>query len=324
MRAIQVTEYGDDGELEVVETDAPEPGSRQVQIDIEAIGVNFSDVMQRRGDYYGGPEPPYTPGTEVAGTISAVGDGVEMDLGDRVAALVSMDIGAYAEYVVAQAGVVFPIPDAMSFEAAAGFPVQFTTAHCGLHEWGGLEEGDTVLVHAAAGGVGTAAVQIANADGAEVVATASTDEKLSLAADLGADHTINYTEADFRDVIDETLGGVDLVLDGVGGSVLSRSIQSLTPFGRVITYGQASRETTDVDNRDLFFENRSVHGFHLGHALANRPKQVFSAIDRLTELLSAETVEVVIDRSFPLERAADALAYVEDRKTRGKVVLTTE
>jgi NADPH2:quinone reductase len=324
MRAIQVTEYGDDGELEVVETDALKPGPRQVQIDVAAIGVNFSDVMQRRGDYYGGPEPPYTPGTEVAGTISAVGDGVEMDVGDRVAALVSMDSGAYAEYVVAGAGVVFPIPDAMSFEAAAGFPVQFTTAHCALHEWGGLEEGDTVLVHAAAGGVGTAAVQIANADGAEIVATASTDEKLSLAADLGADHTINYTEADFREVIDETLGGVDLVLDGVGGSVLSRSIQSLTPFGTVVTYGQASRETTDVDNRDLFFENRSVHGFHLGHALAHRPKQVFSAIDRLTELLSAETVEVVIDRSFPLERAADALAYVEDRKTRGKVVLTTE
>jgi len=162
--------------------------------------------MQRRGHYPGGPEPPYVPGMEAAGTVDAVGDGVEdVSAGDRVVAM--LDTGGYAESTTVDAQLLFPIPEAMSFEEAAGFPVQFLTAHACLFEWGGLEDGESVLIQAAAGGVGTAAVQLASNAGAEVFGTASTAEKLELASDLGCDHPINYTETDFREVIDEETDG---------------------------------------------------------------------------------------------------------------------
>lgn len=322
MKAIEVDAYGDSDELSVVDVQTPEPNAGEVRIDIEAAGINFADIMQRRGHYPGGPEPPYVPGMEAAGTVDAVGEGVDdLTEGDRVVTM--LDTGGYAESVTADAGMLFPIPDGMSFEEAAGFPVQFLTAHACLFEWGGLEAGESVLIQAAAGGVGTAAVQLASNADAEVFGTASTQEKLDLAADLGCDHPINYTETDFREVVDEETDGegVDLVLESVGDDVFDRSLDAMAHFGRMVTYGVASGVPAEVSNQRLLFENKTVSGFHLGQAAMHDPSRVMQAVPDLTEGLASGDLEVVLGEAFALEDAAEAHQYIEDRKSSGKIVL---
>jgi NADPH2:quinone reductase len=324
MRAIQVTEFGGRDAIETVEIDEPEPGPGEVRIAVEAAGLNFADVMQRRGHYLGGPEPPYVPGLEVAGTVDAVGEGVDREVGDRVVSMLGS--GGYAEKAVARADGLFDVPPSMSFAEAAGFPVQFLTAHCCLHEWGGMPTEDAderVLIQAAAGGVGSAAVQLADHAGAETFGTASTQEKLDLAERLGLDHPINYTEEDFAAVVDEATDGegVDLVLDGVGGDVFESSLDALDFRGRLVTYGVASGDPAQADTRRLLFENKTVVGFHLGRAMRKDPPSVLSAVPDLTELLLTGEVEVVVGEQFDLEEAAAAHEYLEERRSVGKVVL---
>jgi NADPH2:quinone reductase len=321
MQRVEVTEFGDSSVLDVTEAETPEPGPGEVRIAVEAAGVNFADIMQRRGHYVGGPEPTYVPGMEAAGTVDAVGEGADYEAGDRVVAMLGR--GGYAEYAVADADSLFEVPEAMSFAEAAGFPVQFLTAHSVLHEWGELAEGERVLVHAAAGGVGTAAVQLASAAGAEVFGTASTDEKLDFAERLGCDHPINYEAEDFREAIeDETDGaGVDLVLDGVGGETFARSLDALAHFGRVVTYGAASGEPGEVETTRLLFENKSVEGFHLGNALQRDPQRILQAVPELQQLLAEGELEVVVGERFDLAEAAAAHEAIESRETVGKVVL---
>lgn len=338
MRAIEVQSFGDSDELEVVETEKLEPDAGQVRIAVEAAGINFADIMQRRGHYQDGPQPNYVPGMEAAGTIDAVGEGVEREVGERVVAMTGT--GAYAEYVLADADSLFDVPEPMSFEEAAGFPVQFLTAHCVLHEWGELEAGERVLVHAAAGGVGTAAVQLADAADAEVFGTASSQEKLDLAERLGCDHPINYVETDFREVVEEETegeeprssdasgersdprAGIDLVLDGVGGDTFTKSLDALSHFGRVVAYGAASGEPGQVDTSRLLFENKSVIGYHLGQALQRDPQRVLSAVPELQEMLLSGELKIVVGATFDLEDAAKAHEAIENRETTGKVVLT--
>jgi len=321
MRAIEITEFGHADTLELAETDAPEPREGQVRIDVKAAGINFADIMQRRGHYQGGPEPPYTPGMEVAGVVDAVGDGVGREVGDEVVSLVNG--GGYADYAVADARGLLDIPGEMSFEEAAGFPVQWLTAHNCLHEWGGLEEGESVLIHAAAGGVGSAAVQLADEAGAEVFGTASTPEKLSMAEDLGMDHAIQYTEEDFVDCVNDLTDGegVDLVLDGIGGETSDDSLDALTDFGRMVSYGAAAGEPGRPNTADLLFGNKTVIGYHLGRAIEQQPMKVMGAVPELTQLLGDGTLEVQVGHTFDLEDAADAHRFIEDRKSSGKVVL---
>ncbi|WP_247729516.1 quinone oxidoreductase family protein [Halovivax limisalsi] len=321
MRAIQVSEYGDSDVLDVVERETPEPGPGEVRIAVEAAGINFADVMQRRGLYPGGPDTPYVPGMEAAGRIDATGEGIDLDEGDRVVAMLGG--GGYAEYVTADAQSIFPIPEGMGFEEAAGFPVQFLTAHNCLFEWGGLEADERVLIQAAAGGVGTAAVQLASNAGAEVFGTASTQEKLDFAAELGCDHPIQYTEVDFREVVDEEThgAGVDLVLESVGDDVFDRSLDALGHFGRLVTYGVASGVPASAENRRLLFENKRVVGFHLGQAIAHDPGRVLAAVPELTAALAEGELEVIVRETFALADAADAHQFIEDRESHGKVVL---
>ncbi|WP_312907260.1 quinone oxidoreductase family protein [Natronosalvus caseinilyticus] len=321
MRVIEVNEYGDSGVLQTAEHEVPQPGPGEVRIDVEAAGINFADVMQRRGVYPGGPEPPYVPGMEAAGTVDATGEGIDLEEGDRVVGMLGG--GGYAEYATANAQMLLPIPDGMSFEEAAGFPVQFLTAHSCLFEWGGLEEGESVLIQAAAGGVGTAAVQLASRAGAEVFGTASIEEKLELAADLGCDHPIQYTEVDFRDPVEEATDGegVDLVLESVGDDVFDRSLDALGHFGRLVTYGVASGVPASAENRRLLFENKSVVGFHLGQASRHDPKRIMQAIPDLTQGLADGELEVIVGETFALEDASEAHQFIEDRKSVGKVVL---
>jgi len=321
MRATRVTTYGESDVLQLVDVEPPEPGPGEVRIDIQAIGVNFAEIMQRRGDYFGGPEPPYVPGAEAAGPIDAVGEGVERTIGDRVAVLCGT--GAYAEHVVVSTDNVIDVPDSMTFASAAAVPANFLTAHAVLFEWGRLTQGERVLIHAAAGGVGTAGVQLASNAGAEVYGTASTDEKLSLTESLGCSYPINYEAEDFADRVNQHTdgAGLDLVLDGVGGNVLDKSLDILAPFGRLVTYGVASGSGMELDPRRLFFENRSIVGFHLGHAFEHNPERVEPSMEELSELLKEGTLDVIVGKEFPLEGAAEAHKYIEDRRSSGKVIL---
>jgi NADPH2:quinone reductase len=320
MKAIEVTAFGGAENLAVVDREVREPGEGEVRIETRAAGINFADIMQRRGHYHGGPEPPYVPGMEVAGVVDAVGEGVGREVGDRV---VSMSGGGgYAEHAVVDASGLFDVPEGMSFEEAAGFPVQFLTAHNCLHEWGGLEEGESVLIHAAAGGVGTAAVQLAREAGAEVFGTASTAEKLEKAAALGCDHPINYTEEDFVEAARAgTDYGLDLVLDGIGGETTERSLDALREFGRMVSYGAASGEPGRPPTDELLFGNKTVIGYHLGRALARRPERVLGAVPELTGMLADGTLEVQVGHEFDLEDAAEAHEFIEARRSSGKVVL---
>ena len=321
MSAVEVTEFGDAGTMTVREVEPPEPGAGEVRIEVRAAGINFADIMQRRGHYHGGPEPPYRPGMEVAGVVDAVGEGVNRETGEPVVSLV--DGGGYAEHAVADARGLLEIPGEMGFEAAAGFPVQWLTAHNCLFEWGDAEAGETVLVHAAAGGVGSAAVQLADEAGAEVIGTASTDEKLAMASDLGMDHGVRYTETDFVDRVDELTDGegVDLVLDGIGGETTDRSLDALRSFGRMVSFGAAAGEPGRPNTADLLFGNKTVIGYHLGRALRQQPMRVMGAVPELTGLLGDGTLEVQVGHTFDLADAAEAHRFIEDRKSSGKVVL---
>lgn len=320
MDAIEVRSFGDSDVLEFVDRDMPEPGPGEVRIEVRAAGINFADIMQRRGHYHGGPQPPYVPGLEVAGVIDAVGEGVSREEGEAVVAMV--DDHGYAEYAIADASGLLPVPDGLSFEEAAGFPVQFLTAHNCLHSWGGLEEGASVLIHAAAGGVGTAAVQLADHAGATVFGTASTAEKLDRAASLGCDHPINYETDDFVTVIDEkTDYGVDLVLDGVGGETTERSLDALAYFGRMVVYGAASGRPGRLQTDEVLFGNYEIIGYHLGRAIQLQPMRVLEAVPELSSMLASGDLAVQFDRAFDLADADRAHEYIESRKSMGKVVL---
>jgi NADPH2:quinone reductase len=321
MQTATVTAYGDPDTIELREADRPTPGPGEVTVEVKAAGVNFADTVQRRGHYRGGPTPPYTPGMEVAGVVDAVGDGVGREVGDRVTGFT--EGGGYAEYAVANAAGLLDAPEGMGFAEAAGVPVQFLTAHNCLHEWGGLEAGERVLVHAAAGGVGTAAVQIAREADAEVFGTASTESKLELAAELGCDHPIQYTAVDFAERINELTDatGVDLVLDSVGGETTARSLDCLSEFGRLVAFGAASGEPGRPSTEQLLFANQTVHGYHLGRAMEQVPSRVLAAVPKLTNLLEAGDVRVVVGREFDLAEAAEAHRLIENRESSGKVVL---
>jgi NADPH2:quinone reductase len=322
MRAIVVPELGSSDVLTVQEVESPEPGPGEVKIAVEAAGINFADIEKRRGRYRDGPEPPYVPGLEVAGRISALGPDVEgWAVGDAVMAAVTE--GGYSEEAIADARSILSKPATLSFTEAAGALVQGFTAHNALHEWGGLSGGETVLIHAAAGGVGSTAVQIASQEAVTVIGTASTEAKLDFAREYGLDHGINY-EADALDTeLDVVLGedGIDLMLDGVGGNAFYTGLEHLGPGGRAVVYGVAAGRPPTVATPRLFYSNRSVIGYHFGHGLATLPDKVLAARDHLYELLDDGALEVPITETRPLEAAADAHQQIENRDTRGKVVL---
>ncbi|WP_330633064.1 quinone oxidoreductase family protein [Halocatena halophila] len=320
MRAIEVPEYGDASVLTSTDKEVPEPGPGELRIAVEAAGINFADIMQRRGQYPGGPEPPYVPGMEAAGSIDAIGDGVDRSVGDRV---VAMTTGGYAEYAIAPAGAVFDVPVSMSSEEAAGFPVQFLTAYSALFTLGDLTAEDSVLIHAAAGGVGTAATQLAANASATVFGTASTSEKLELADKLGVDHPINYTEVAFDEKISNLTDqhGVDLILDGVGGETTTESFDCLSPFGTLVAFGAASGQPGTVDTGTILFNNASVYGFHLGQSMQHDPERILQSVPELTELLLDGKLSVIVGETFDLSAVGAAHEYIEDRRSVGKVVL---
>lgn len=321
MRAIRIHEYGGLEVLRIEDVPLPEPGPGEARIKIQASGVNFIDVYQRTGQY---PlQLPAILGGEAAGVVDALGPGVE-DLrpGERVA--YASHLGAYAEYAVVPAWKLVRVPDSLDIRQAAAVMLQGLTAHYLTHSTYPLKPGDVALVHAAAGGVGHLLVQIARQRGARVIGTVSTEEKARLARESGADEVIIYTEADFEAEVKRLTGGrgVDVVYDSVGKATFDKSLNCLRPRGMMVLFGQSSGRVPPFDPQilnvkgSLFLTRPS-----LGPYIADRAELLWRANDLFTWLANGQ-LKVRIDQVFPLADAAQAHRYLEERRTKGKVLLT--
>jgi len=322
MKAVR---YHECGEPDVLRwEDAPDPifGPDELLVRVEAAGVNYADVMRRSGRYHFKTEYPALLGTEAAGFVVKVGKNVKgFTIGDRVFCRTTA-AGCQAELVSVPFSEVLRIPAALSFVQAAAVPVIFLTAYHMLKTLAPLRPGETVLVHAAASGVGTAAVQLAKAWGARVVATASTDEKLELVRRLGADKCINYQKVDF---VSEVLRytddvGVDRVLECVGGDVLINSITALAPGGRLMIYGRASGNLPPLPPDQIFAKNLHIIGLNIGGKPWTQT-QHRAALEDILRLVAEGKAKPVISRTFPMVQVADAHRYLSNRQTMGKVIL---
>lgn len=320
MKAIRIHETGGPEVLRLEEIEKPTPKAGEVLMKVAAAGVNYADLTQRQGTYATDTRMPMTMGLEGAGTVEELGSGVTSPgVGSRVVALTS---GGYAEYVTAPSNRVIPIPDTLDFQSAAAFPVQGLTAYQVLHESAHVKAGESVLIHAAAGGVGTLAVQLAKLMGVKtVIGTASSDKKLELVRELGADVAINYQETDWAEQVTKATGskGPDVILEMVGGDIAEKSLQILAPFGRLVVYGAASGQMIQFSGSQLM-DNQSVIGYWLT-AWLSRPDKIAEATQALMHYLASGKLRVVVGQTFPLEKAAEAHTAIAERKTTGKVVL---
>jgi NADPH:quinone reductase len=322
MKVVQFTKYGDPEVLEIVEMERPVPTGRRVLIKVEAIGVNYADTARREGHYVIPTPLPFIPGAEVAGVVSEVGEDVtSVHIGQRVVALI--ESGGYAEYVNVDESGVIPIPDELDFQQAVALPVQGLSAYHILKTMGRLEEGETVLIHAAAGGVGTLAVQLAKIFRAgNIIATASTEEKRALAKQLGADAAIDYTKEGWKDeVLEYTNGkGVDVALEMAGGDIFHQTLDCLAPFGRLVVYGVASGQFTRMNPARLMGKNLSVIGFFLPQIMRKSELYQQSLQELLTYVQTGKLI-LAIGGVYPLEQAAEVHRLLQSRKTHGKLIL---
>ena len=313
MRAIQMSEYGGPEVLALVELPVPEPADGEVLIRVARAGLNFADTHRRTNSYIAKDELPLVPGSEVAG--------IREDSGERVVALCGD--GGYAEYTTAPAALTFPIPDGVDDDTALALVLQGLTAWHLYRTCARVQPGETVVVHAAAGGVGSLAVQLGRPMGAgRVIATASTEDKRALALDLGADAAIDAApEGLAQRLLQANLDRpVDVVLEMAGGPVFDESLAALGPFGRLVTYGIASGENNTVRSGDLMRSSRAVIGFWLMHCIG-RPTMLDEALADLFERLSRGELRVVTGPAYPLGDASRAHADIAARRTTGKVTL---
>ena len=315
MKAIRIHEYGGLDKLQVDEIEKPQPTADEVLIKTVAAGINYADTMLRAGNYLMKPPLPFTLGFEVAGTIEAVGANVKnLQVGQRVLATVRG--GGYAEYAVAPQFGLVPIPENLNFGAATALLVQGLTA-LGLLE--DLRPNSTILVHAAAGGVGQLLVQLAKFKGAKVIGTASSSEKLEKVVALGADKGVNYTESDWtKQVNDATDGnGADLIIEMVGGEIGKRNFECLAVKGTMIVYGAASGEDFQINALPLLGKMQTVKGYNLN---LETTQNMAKYTQELMQHVAANRLKVEVTE-FPLDQARAAHQAIEGRKTTGKVVL---
>lgn len=313
MRAIQMNEFGGPDVLRLVELPEPQPAPQEVLIRVTRAGVNFADTHTRTNSYVQKATLPLIPGGEVAGTRT--------DTGERVVALVGS--GGYAEYATARTELTFPIPDGIDDATALAFVVQGTTAWHLYRTSGKVAEGESVVVHAAAGGVGSLAVQLGHPLGAgRVIATASSEEKRSLALRLGADVAIDPAAEGLTERLIEANAGkpVDVIFEMSGGEVFSASYRALASFGRIVAYGIATNEANDVSTGSLLRHSRAVVGFYLFHCL-QRPGMFTDALADLFARAARGELEVVVGHTYPLEQAAQAHIDLRARRTTGKLLL---
>jgi NADPH2:quinone reductase len=320
MKLIQITKTGGPEQMHLVDAPTPSPGPNQALVKVAAIGVNFIDVYFRTGLYKA--ELPFTPGNEAAGTVESVGPGVtDLKPGDRVA--YAMHRGSYAEYAVVPSAVLVKLPDSVDFPTAAAAMLQGMTAHYLTHSTFPLKPGDKCLIHAAAGGAGRLAVQMAKMLGATVYGTAGTDEKAAIAKSAGADETIVYTRQDFVEEVKRFTGGkgVDVVYDSVGLSTFLKGLDIIRPRGMMVLFGQSSGAVAPFDpsilnsKGSLFLTRPS-----LAHHCLTREELLWRSGDVLGWIASGK-LELRIDKTYPLAEAAQAHRDLEGRRTAGKLIL---
>ncbi|MFD8141949.1 zinc-binding alcohol dehydrogenase family protein [Streptomyces sp. NPDC059708] len=332
MRAVRIDEFGGPGVLVPVELPDPVAGPGEVLLRVEAAAVNRADALTRAGSYHRAGRPPLLPGLEAAGTVVALGPGAEhpdgIRVGSRVMALGAANApGFYAELAAVPVGRVAALPDGVGPTEAAALPVAWLTAWYCLHRLARVAEGETVVVHAAASGVGSAAVQIAAAAGARVIAVASSARKAALAAALGAHTAVDLSDHPGEGLVEEvgrlTGGrGAEVVLDTVGGRVFRQSLRMAGHAGRVVALANVALEPSPIDTRDFYPKNVSVHGFQLT-GLLEHGYDPRADLREIAARVADGTFRVPVETVLPLERASEAHERLERRENRGKIVLTT-
>jgi len=317
MRAWRVHELGDPSKvMSLDEIDQPVPGEGQVLVKVRAAALNFPDVLMAQGLYQEKPPLPYIPGVELCGEI--------VETGQRVIGSPSGGNGAFAEYALMDADAAFPAPEGLSDEKAASLYLTYQTGYVGLHRRAHLQAGEWLLVHAGAGGVGTAAIQLGKAAGAKVIATAGGPRKVEVCRDLGADHVIDYTAEDFVPIVKEVTGGhgADVVYDPVGGDVFDASRKCIAFEGRLVVVGFTSGRIPSAPANHVLVKNYSVLGLHWGLYRKHDPALIGTVHEELCRLFAAGAIEPLVGQVLPLDQAPQAMAAIADRATVGKVVLT--
>jgi NADPH2:quinone reductase len=318
MRALQVTELSGPDGVAVNDVDEPDP-SLGLVVQVEAAGIAFPDLLLSRGEYQMKPDPPFTLGAEVAGTVVQAAEDSGYQEGQRV---MGFTFGGAAERAALHPSVAFPMPEAFDFDQAGGFIMNYHTSHFALHRRGRLQEGETVLVHGAAGGVGTAAVQIAKGAGARVIAVVSSDAKEDMARRAGADEVVRSDSDWLKHVRELTDGrGVDVLYDPVGGDRFKDSVRVLAPEGRLLVIGFTEGQIPSVAVNRLLLKNVSVVGVAWGAFVGDKPELTREIGQDLDRLAGEGLVDPLVGGTYPLEEGAQALRDLDERRATGKLVL---
>ena len=325
MRAWQVHELGDPADvLRLEDIDSPSPGAGQVVVDVSACGLNFPDILMCQGKYQERPPLPFTPGLEAAGQVTVAGSGVDPALvGRRVIALPAPGSGGLAQQMVANVAATFPIPDSMDDAAAAALHITYQTSWFALHRRAALQPDEWLLVHAGAGGVGSAAIQLGVAAGARVIATAGGPAKAEICRQLGAEFTIDYKAEDFVEVVKNITGGhgADVIYDPVGGDIFDRSRKVIAWEGRLLVIGFAGGRIPEVPANHVLLKNYSVVGLHWAQYARRAPELVVGCHEELVRLHAAGAIAPLVFAAMPFDDAPKGLTLLGGRDTYGKVIV---
>ena len=322
MKAYVCREFGPVESHKVEEIEDPRAEAGQVVVDVKAAGVSFPDVLIVQGKYQFQPPFPFSPGGEIAGVISEVGEGVvDWKIGDRVIAMTGN--GGIAEKVVAFEMTLMPLPETMDFRVGAAFPLNYGTTYHALKQRGQLQAGETLLVTGAGGGVGTTAIEIGKAMGARVIAAASTDEKLEIAKNLGADEVINYSDGELKEKVKALTDGLgaDVIYDPIGGDIFLQCMRCVNWKGRVLVIGFASGPIPEVPTNLALLKGCSIVGVFWGRFTGAEPEENSKNFDELFALHADGKLKPQITKSYSLDQAAEAISSLENRKATGKVVI---
>ena len=322
MKAYVCREFGPVESHKVEEIEDPRAEAGQVVVDVKAAGVSFPDVLIVQGKYQFQPPFPFSPGGEIAGVISEVGEGVvDWKVGDRVIAMTGN--GGIAEKVVAFEMTLMPLPETMDFKDGAAFPLNYGTTYHALKQRGQLQPGETLLVTGAGGGVGTTAIEIGKAMGAKVIAAASTEEKLEIAKNLGADETINYSDGELKEKVKALTDGLgaDVIYDPIGGDIFLQCMRCVNWKGRVLVIGFASGPIPEVPTNLALLKGCSIVGVFWGRFTGAEPEENSKNFDELSALHAEGKLKPQITKSYSLDDAAEAISSLENRKATGKVVI---
>jgi NADPH2:quinone reductase len=324
LNAVVVSEFGSPDCLVYKEINSPpEVKGNQALIKVTATSVNFADIKMRNGSYPGQVQLPFIPGLDASGTVVAIGKEVSnLKVGQNV--ITFAHSGSYAEYAVVNADTTFPIPESISLEKAAAFPIVAFASYNLLKDMARIQKGESVLIHAGSGGVGTTAIQFAKIFGCNnIIASVGSEQKKEITREVGANHVINYKEENFSKKILEITGGkgVNVILDSLGGEVFTENMKCLAPFGRLVYYGNATKRSASLDINLLYPSNRTVMGYSLGAYRKEKSYQLEETAKQVLPYFEKGLINVVTSKKFSLKDAADAHKWIESRQSIGKVLL---